>query len=520
MNAIGYTRISTVEQSAYSLDYQERSIRDYCRNNKLDLLSIFRDDGQSSYTFDRADWDALEKFIKKTKNVQYLVVLDYDRFSRNLAEALLKIKELESRYGIKTIATTDRIDTDFTDPSNFMMRAFKLLIAENELHSIRKRTKNGILQATLDGRHPNLAPYGYINARDENNKALLKVDEEKAIVVKLIFKEYNRGAGIEETRRIAQQYGFTKKNNSAIQRILGNPVYAGLIRVPAHKNKPESIIKGLHEPIVSEYDYWQAHARLNGRTVSRQNNDDVPLRGIISHSCGSIMTAGRSRGKSGKHYWYYVCHQCKVNISANKAHQLFGEILDHFSWSQEKIEVFTSELTEAIRSHLDDQSQMQAETLKAIRGIQAKINNTEEKFLSQDSISKSTFNKVMNNLRSQLSVMQHRMHELQSDNDLYFDRVKTLVPALHDIRGLVEKYDLATRQQFIRLVFDNYLSFDGEAYRTRKLISSFSHNAVILKEKGLLEIEQTLIGSDVTPISTEDGSSVELLRRLADILVA
>ena len=111
------------------------------------MLSVFTDDGESSYTFDRPDWKALELFLKQNKNVQYLIIFDHDRFSRNLAEALIKIKELHDKFKISVLATTDAFDTDFSDPSTFILRAFKYMMAESELHRIRQRTKTGLLQA-------------------------------------------------------------------------------------------------------------------------------------------------------------------------------------------------------------------------------------------------------------------------------------------------------------------------------------------------------------------------------------
>src|SRR5438128_8719750 len=103
MNAIGYCRISIADQSRYSMEGQERAIEQYCTTNDLTLLNIFKDDGESSYSFDRPDFNALEKFIRKNKSVDYLIIYDYDRLSRNLAEALLKIKELHEKFSIKVL---------------------------------------------------------------------------------------------------------------------------------------------------------------------------------------------------------------------------------------------------------------------------------------------------------------------------------------------------------------------------------------------------------------------------------
>src|ERR1700752_339032 len=107
MDAIGYIRISKKDQSVHSKDYQRKNIQEYCEYNHIVLGSIFEDDGASSYTFDRPDYKALEDFIKAHKNkVKYLIVLDHDRFSRNLPEALQKIEQLEKKYGLKVIATS------------------------------------------------------------------------------------------------------------------------------------------------------------------------------------------------------------------------------------------------------------------------------------------------------------------------------------------------------------------------------------------------------------------------------
>ncbi|WP_432329838.1 recombinase family protein [Mucilaginibacter sp. P25] len=143
------------------MEYQEKNIRDYCEYNHIALNSIFVDDGASSFTFDRPDYKALEKFIKEHRGkVKYLIVLDHDRFSRNLPEALQKIEQLEKTHGIKVVATSEPLDIDTSDPSVFLLRAFKYLIANQELLTIRRRAKMSARHAQESGRYLNKAPYG------------------------------------------------------------------------------------------------------------------------------------------------------------------------------------------------------------------------------------------------------------------------------------------------------------------------------------------------------------------------
>jgi site-specific DNA recombinase len=505
MNALGYCRISDKDQSVYSLDSQKRTITEYCQRNGLNLIEVFTDDGESSYTFDRPDYAKLEAFIKKNKNVQYLIVYDLDRFSRNLAEALIKIKELQTKFGVKVLATTDSIDTDFTDPATFMMRAFKLMMAEGELHRIRARTKSGMLQAALSGRYVSRAPFGYENSRDAENKPLLLVDAEKAVIVRMIFKEFNSGHGIEEIKKMVRPLGFKLSGNSAIQHILQNPLYAGLIKVPAHKGKPETIQKAVHKAIVSESDFWNANAKLSGRNITRQKNEEVPLRGVMRCAeCGKYMTAGNSKGRQ-KYYWYYLCSDHRKSFPATGAHRKMNEILDIFSFSQERIDWFKSELSKEISTHITDRGSIIAATEKALRQVQDKIAHAEEKHLLQP-VSKHTYDKVMNRLRGQQVELERRLIELSAGEDDYFDRLKRLLPKLYDIRGTIEALDLHKQHEFFRLVFDNSLTYDGEVYRTAFLHPMFAHNELILKQKGLIIVDQSLSENSKSPISAPDRS--------------
>ncbi|WP_082461474.1 recombinase family protein [Pedobacter sp. PACM 27299] len=81
------------------------------------MIAVFKDNGEDSYTFDRPDYRALEDFLKKFKGeCQYLIVLDHDRFSRNLREALMKIADLERNHGVKVLSTNERVDLDRINP--------------------------------------------------------------------------------------------------------------------------------------------------------------------------------------------------------------------------------------------------------------------------------------------------------------------------------------------------------------------------------------------------------------------
>lgn len=489
--AVAYIRISIKDQSSYSLEGQERTIRDYCQRNELELIGLFKDDGESSYTFDRPDFKKLEAFLKKNPGVDYLVALDYDRFSRNLAEALMKIKELKTKFGIQVLATTDPFNTDFSDPSQFMMRAFKLMMAESELHRIRKRTKEGIYTAKLAGRAVNKAPYGYLNTKGADGKPTLAVDEEKALIVRRMFTAFIAGTPVEEIRKVVAPLGYKQAGSSAIQRILTNPLYAGLVKVPAYGDKPETLVDAIHPPIISKGQYWTAQGFLNEKKrVNFHANEEVPLKGVLRcPQCGAHLSASHSKGKK-KYYWYYLCATHRKNFSAVKVESQFNEMLDLLSLSEKQINFLLKHLTKTINDHLKTRGQKVGEAQKALRSVMQKIETVEERYL-EGGVSKETYSKVIAKNRSEAVELQRRIYELGLKGEEYFARLNNLMPMLYDLRGAYEILSLASKHRFISLLFGGNLTYTGAGFRTPYLDESFSHNALILKEKGLLEVMGT-----------------------------
>ncbi len=492
MNAVGYCRISTAEQSNYSLDYQRKQITDYCHRHDLTLVSIFTDDGESSYTFDRPDYRALEQFIKKHRNIHYLIVLDHDRFSRNLAEALIKIKELNDKFKVKVLATTDSFDMDYSDPSNFLIRSFKYMMAESELHRIRQRVRNGQQQAAMSGRFLAKAPFGYSNAKDDTNKSILLIDEEKAKVVRWMFKEFVRQPDIEPLRAKLAEKGHKFTGRSTLQKMLCNHVYAGLIKVPGKKM---TMVKGLHAPLISPDLFWTAYYKLSGKKKGpgTQNNDATPLRGVLQCWCGRSVTSGNSRGRHGKYYWYYLCPQHRKNLNAIKLHNQFNEILEHLSFDADDLELLREKVITRIAKHLQNNGGDVATLKKELKAVQTRIDNAEEKYLLQPDITQNTYVRVTKDLKEKAIHLQREIVTMETDQQVYLDRLNTMLPKLSNLKAAFEELTTDRKKQFIQILFNGVLYYRNDAYRTPFPSELINDKILELKEKGLLFIEQPFI---------------------------
>jgi site-specific DNA recombinase len=491
MNAIGYVRISKKDQSMYSLDAQENLIREYCTRNNVSLFAVFRDDGECSYSFDRPDYIALENFIKEHKGqVNYLIIKDHDRFSRNISEALAKISSLEKKFGVKVIAVDEPITIDTSDPNIFLNRAFKYLMANHELLNIRRRTTQGIRNAIASGRVVNNAPYGYINIRDDQGKPTLQIEEGKAIHVRRVFEQFISGISLPLIIKEARANGFNRTGKSALMRLLTNPVYAGLLRLPAYNGEPERLVKAIHTPIISEPVFWIASEKINGqpryRTVPK---DDFPLRGIIKCDCGWHLTASYSKGKK-KYYMYYSCpKERNRNYRGETMHELIENVLMELSFTSQQLNRISILAKEELSKGLKDKKVLLDSKMQKLKELKLKMENLEEKMINNE-IETITYKKWFTKLSAEKGSLEIEIAGLSKTNTSLFEKLDKALPLLTNLKTLYNSAKLSGKQLLLKRVFEGGLTYNGSRLRTPRLHLALLHNYQRIKEKGLLLLEQ------------------------------
>jgi site-specific DNA recombinase len=504
MNALGYLRLSAKDQSK-SLEYQETNIRDYCLRNKLEVVGMFRDNGRSSFTFDRPDYQALEAFIKKHKGkCQYLIVLDHDRFSRNLPEALMKISELEEKYGVKVLSTSERVDLDTTDPDVFMKRAFDYLMANKELFNIRHRTKQGVRNAKEKGRYLGRAPYGYRNIVDGSKRNLIEIDETKAFIIEKVFRDYLLGIAPYIIHKSIKDMGFTNKGHSAIRDILSNCVYAGLIRVPAYRELPEKYVKAIHPPIVSEEEFWLVQKMLvNKRRQQVRPDEDFPLRGILRCACGQSMTAGWSKGRR-QYYLYYRCvEHTNINVPGKMLHEKFDQLLRELSFRPHQVVFLTAAHALLSEEPMQQKKDRQNKNIQALKSINEKIYLLEERYVNNE-IEKSTYQNWFPKFQEEKLALEllikGKNEKIQTAENAVFDGY---IPYMKNIFDIYDKCNIYQKHAIIRGVFKQNLVWGEGELRTPLINPVFEDKLLIIKEKGLLFYEQPFRNQDKSPISTQ-----------------
>lgn len=518
--AIGYTRISTNDQSNFSIAGQESTIREHCQKNNFELVAMFCDDGESARNFDRPDWIQLEKFIiKNYRQVDYLVVIKYDRFIRNTLDGLKMIEQLELQYNIRIVSIMEPIMMHPQSPYYFKIRADILTSGHFERLVIADRTKFGIHHANKQGRYVSTAPIGYVNARDEKNKPILLVEPARAELIKQIFSLFLQGYRPEEIRRQLKPAGLTLTGKSAIQRVLANPTYAGLIRMREYYDEPESLVKGIHQAIIPEETFFQVQDLINKPAIlsRRKLSEDFPLRGVLKHHCGRTLTAAFSKGKN-RLIGYYRCHGDNANLNSNKLHEQFEGILKELSLQQHHLDYIKYLWEQRHIEQMQGQQQLLSKKRTELQGVTDRLNNLEEKLLD-GTVDSTTYKKWHSRLFSAQSILEASIRELRNPGDSFGEQSEK-IQLLGNVAAVYHNGSPADKLAFVRGVFNNQLSHDGNIYRTPYLFSLFRHKALALKEKGLLVFEQP--GNNLAEIeeSTPEGFTIEHFHDVLSLFAA
>ena len=69
MNAVAYIRISQQDQSNFSIEGQQSILEKFARDQNLNLVASFIDNGKSAKNFNRPEWKNLISSLRSAKKL-------------------------------------------------------------------------------------------------------------------------------------------------------------------------------------------------------------------------------------------------------------------------------------------------------------------------------------------------------------------------------------------------------------------------------------------------------------------
>jgi hypothetical protein len=128
-------------------------------------------------------------------------------------------------------------------------------------------------------------------------------------------------------------------------------VYCGKIFISKYKDEEAHLVKGLHEPIISEGLFNEVMDVLDGRKKTYRTQltspDELPLRGfLICPKCGYMLTGSASKGCRQYYHYYHCFSKCGIRFNAKLVNAEFEKDLKRHAIDSAVVPLYKTIITE------------------------------------------------------------------------------------------------------------------------------------------------------------------------------
>ena len=402
--------------------------------------------------------------------MDYLLVHKWDRYSRNIGEAYQYI-DMFKGFGVEVNSIQEWIDYDV--PQQYLMLAVYLGVGEVENRVKSERTMMGIHAALKSGRYINKQPYGFVKGRDGRGRPLMQPDAILAPLVIELLHDFSMGVYTQQELIVKYNDKGAKIDKNGLARIIRNPLYAGLVKVPAYKSEPETMVKGLHKALISEEVFWKNQDVLANRDRNIRKpkvlTQELALRGFLTcPKCGKSMTGSASRSKTGTRHFYYHCHgksKCGNRVKAETLNNGVIELLSEIKPSPETVELFSEILKDASGLNQSERKKKTDRVRKEIKTVNKKQDSLLDKYVS-DHIDGAVYEQAKKRYDKELYQLSSELKNTAIDDSEELAMLEKCGDFLLHLDTAYQTGSVEVKQKIQSSILKEKLVFEDGKYRT------------------------------------------------------
>ncbi len=512
VDAVVYTRVSSQEQAENngSLEVQLKYCNNYAKTNSIQIKEYFGGSYESAKSDGRKEFLRMIEYVKKHKNISYIIVFNYDRFSRTGAAAS-RISEELSRQGVTVKSVTQDIDTS-TAIGRLQENFFHLLNNfDNRLKS--DRTRINTKEVMLKGYWPYQTPLGYLNLKPkhracfheyvitESGKHLRKgfqmLTERKYFYYEIVDYLMQRGVEI---------------STKSFRHVFSNPFYAGYVTGSLLGGK---LIEGKHPKLIDLKTFLAAQDVLNNNpfvgVAKVFRHDEVPLKIFVKDEVsGKPFTGYTTRGN-----WYYKTKDAAipVNVSSKLLNSMFVDLLSKYEFNPSLKKKFGVILTSELKSRLSEKASDKTLLKKKIAEKQSLLEKAELKYIS-DQITEDIYNKHAQQIRSEIGELSKGIDSASMSSSNIEKVVQNCLAISQNISQAWISAEYEKKQHLQKMVFPEGIMYNKQngVVRTSKVNLIFNEIPLLVslcakKEKG--DSVKNRLKSNYVPFAGISSAQIE-----------
>lgn len=316
--AIIYARVSSKEQedTGYSLDAQEKLLKEYAAKNDFCVAKIFRVSESASGKQIRKTFNEMLQYAEKHK-IPVILCEKIDRLTRNLKDAASVsdwINEDSNRH-VHFVKESFIVNKNTRAHENLVWD-MKVAIARFYTNNLSEEVRKGQKEKIAQGWLPAKPPLGYKTIGEKGHKIHV-LDEATAPLVKRMFELYATGnyslnALTQVMHKEGLRNGSKKFGKSRIHESLSDPFFYGKIRWNGE------ISAGQHEPLISKELFDAVQQRLVRSGDNPQYKKHLPIfkAKIKCEGCGGVVAWEIQKG-----HWYGHCNHYRPCVQKDWVRQ-------------------------------------------------------------------------------------------------------------------------------------------------------------------------------------------------------
>ena len=341
-----YIRLSREDgdkQESESISNQRKILQRYVKENNLNFVKEYVDDGISGTTFDRPSFNELLQDIEN-QNINMVITKDLSRLGRDYIKTGFYIEDYFPKNNVRYVAITDGIDT-YIDSTNNDITPFKAIMNDMYAKDISKKIRSVYKEKQKSGEYMCSIPaYGYKRHSTIKNKLI--IDEQVRDVVEKIFDMYANGHGSVEivkflnSNKYLSPTGYRKTgivqdenqsgydwNEVTLCNMLKNEVYIGntiqnkksvisykVKKIRTVEKESQIRVDNTHEAIIDKDTFEKVQCIIEKRGTNTKLKYDYLLRGLLYcyHCKRKLQIVLKKNSKrNAKPHPYITCSDAK-----------------------------------------------------------------------------------------------------------------------------------------------------------------------------------------------------------------
>ena len=303
------------ERQALSVDSQIKEMLTIAQRDNLNIVDMYRESHSAKDCGQRPIFNQLMTDIRNGK-YDGILVWHPDRLSRNAGD-LGAIVDLLDQKKLIEIRTYSQRFTNNPNEKFLLMILGSQAKLENDNKSVN--VKRGLKTKCELGLWPSVAPTGYLNSQNRDQKGHIFIDPVRAPIIKEVFEKVaSNGWHGRQLFRWLKEIKFVSRNGkpltlSNIYMILNNHFYHGTFEYPKMSGR---WFQGKHIPLITKDLFDAAQRNLDLQRRARVGGKEFAFTRLMScRLCGSGVTAQEkckvlSDGTVAK-YIYYGCTRAR-----------------------------------------------------------------------------------------------------------------------------------------------------------------------------------------------------------------